>query len=334
MVILGIETSCDETSAAVIIDGREIVSNVVFSQVEIHERYGGVVPELASRKHLEGIIPVIEKALRDSSLSIDDIDAIAVTKGPGLIGSLLVGISVAKAIAYAKGIPIIGVNHIHAHIASIFLEYPFISPPLIALVVSGGHTLLFHINESWSIQKIGQTLDDAAGEAFDKVARVLELGYPGGIIIDKMADPERANRIHFPRPMISSNSLDFSFSGLKTAVIHHIKERHLPPIKGEELYDIISSFQEAVVDVLIEKSFRAASLYKTSNIVCTGGVAANSRLRAKMSERGKREGIEVFFPSPGLCTDNAAMVGAEGYRLLLKGHTDSMEMNPFSRLNG
>jgi N6-L-threonylcarbamoyladenine synthase len=269
--------------------------------------------------------------MKKAGLSMDQIDGIAVTKGPGLIGSLLVGTSVAKAIAYARRIPVAGVNHLHGHMASIFLEYPDICLPLVALVVSGGHTLLYYLKAGNAAKRIGQSRDDAAGEAFDKVARLLELGYPGGVLIDRMASEQRADSISFPRPLLSKNSLDFSFSGLKTAVVHYLKDNCLPPIEMDQIRDIVSSFQEAVVDVLIEKSFRAAKRYAVSTIACTGGVAANSRLRSKIRDRGKREGIEVFFPSFVLCTDNAAMIAAEGYRLLKEGRVEGLDMNAFSR---
>jgi N6-L-threonylcarbamoyladenine synthase len=309
MLILGIETSCDETAAAVIRDSGEILSNVVSSQVEAHRPYGGVVPEIASRKHMEWIVPVIRHALNESQVSLDELDGIAVTQGPGLVGSLLVGLGVAKAFAYARALPLAGVHHLVAHVAAIYLEHPEVTPPFVALVVSGGHTALYYVRAEDRFQPLGQTRDDAAGEAFDKVAKLLGLGYPGGPIIDSVArqsgDPEA---IPFPRALMRGRSLEFSFSGLKTSVLFHLRERCLPPLKDQALANLAASFQEAVVDVLVGKTRLAALRCECPRVVVTGGVACNSRLRECMSSMGKVEALEILFPSASLCTDNAAMV--------------------------
>lgn len=310
MLVLGIETSCDETSSAVVVDGKELRSNIVASQVDFHKAFGGVVPEIASRKHLEAIVPVIDEALRKAGVKIEDIDLIAVTKGPGLPGSLVVGVVAAKALAFAFRKPIVGVSHIQAHIFANFLIYPQIPLPAICLVVSGGHTDLFILNKDKSVRHLGRTRDDAAGEAFDKVAKLLSLGYPGGPIIDRLARQGEPNFIAFPRPLLP-DSWDFSFSGLKTAVLREVRKLQE---KGElPIPHICASFQEAVVDTLIEKTVLACKEFGISNVLLGGGVIANSRLREKFKERADKEGLKLFIPTLNLCTDNAAMVAALGY---------------------
>ncbi len=331
MIVLGIESSCDETAAAVVKDGNEILSNVVASQVDFHKKYGGVVPEIASRKHVESIVPVIKEALGEAKLTLDDIGGIAVTKGPGLVGSLLIGISMAKSIAYAKNLPLIGVNHLEGHLNTIFLEETDLKFPFVGLVVSGGHTNLYHVRAMGDYDFLGQTRDDAAGEAFDKVAKLLGLGYPGGVIIDKMAKDGNAAAINFPRAIIAKDSFDFSFSGIKTSVLHYIK-RQDGDINNDHAKDIVASFQEAVVDVLVTKVVQAARRCKVNKAILAGGVAANSRLREKIAIQSEKEDIEVFIPSTYLCTDNAAMIAAVGDYYLEKGITSPLTLNASSRL--
>lgn len=313
MLVLGIETSCDETAVAVVEDGKRILSNLVASQVDVHSKFGGVVPELASRKHIQNIVPLISQSLKDANVTLDEIDGIAVTQGPGLVGSLLVGISMAKAIAYAKERPIVGVNHLEGHIYSNFLEHEDLEPPFISLVVSGGHTELFYVaSKRREYEKLGQTMDDAAGEAFDKVAKLLGLGYPGGPIIDNLAKEGDPKAIPFPRPYVWDHSLNFSFSGLKTAVLNYfLRERD-----NIILADVAASFQSAVVDVLTEKAIRAAEIKKVNKIALAGGVAANSALRKQLSLRCQKIGYKLYYPSPILCTDNAAMIAGVGYHIL------------------
>ena len=330
MLILGIETSCDETAAAIVKDGRQILSNIISSQISIHSKYGGVVPELASRKHLENILPVIRESLDKAKVTLKDIDGIAVTKGPGLVGSLLVGISVAKALGYALKVPFIGVNHIQGHISAIFLENNFPEYPFISLVVSGGHTHLYLAEKFDKYRLWAQTRDDAAGEAFDKIAKLLGLGYPGGVIIDKIAKEGNYRAIHFPRARMSDNSYDFSFSGLKTAVLYYVKKLSLDE-KEKIIPDIVASFQEAVIDVLIERIKKAVSTLKVNRVVVAGGVAANSRFREHLLELGEKENISLFIPHPSLCTDNAAMIGVVGYNLLNKGLKSDLKLNALSR---
>ena len=308
MHILGIETSCDETASAVIRETGEVISSVVSSQVEAHRPFGGVVPEIASRKHMEWIAPVIREALDRAMVSLDDIGAVAVTQGPGLVGSLLVGLGVAKALSYGRGIPLAGVHHLAGHIAAVYLEYPEVAPPFVALVVSGGHTSLFHVLQEDRFRLLGQTRDDAAGEAFDKVAKLLDLGYPGGPIIDAVARTGDPGAIPFPRGLKRGRTLDFSFSGLKTAVLLHVRDRSLLPLSQHALADLAASFQEAVVDVLVTKTCQAARRCAVQRVAVTGGVACNRRLRERMRAEGEAEGLDVLIPSPPLCTDNAAMV--------------------------
>ena len=331
MIVLGIESSCDETAAAVVRDGRQILSSVVSSQVDFHSKYGGVVPEIASRKHIEAVVPVVEEALEMAGLTLDGIEGIAVTRGPGLVGSLLIGISFAKALAYVTGLPLIGVNHLEGHLTSIFLEKADMPFPFVGLVVSGGHTNLYYVKGRGDYTFVGQTRDDAAGEAFDKVAKLLGLGYPGGMVIDRMAREGNACAIDFPRALISKDSLDFSFSGIKTSVLHYVKRQDVE-ISSEHRKDIVASFQEAVVDVLVTKVFQAARKYGVDAVVVSGGVAANTRLREKMTLEGAQENVSVFIPSPSLCTDNAAMIAAAGDYYLAKGMTSPLTLNASSRL--
>jgi N6-L-threonylcarbamoyladenine synthase len=329
MKILGIESSCDETAAAVVLEGQHIVANVVASQVSLHSKYGGVVPELASRKHVEAILPVIEEALAVSGYTLKEMDAIAVTHGPGLIGSLLVGLAVAKSFAYVWQIPWVGVNHVLSHIAAIYPSIPF-SFPFIALVVSGGHTSLFRVEGPTRIVLLGRTRDDAAGEAFDKVAKIMGLGYPGGGMIDRLGREGERTAVPFPRSMREANSLDFSFSGLKTAVLNYVKKQE-PELGSKQIRDIAASFQEAVVDTLLLKVFQAALQESISKVVVVGGVACNLRLREKLMEQGPPRGITVYFPPAALCTDNAAMVAIAGFYLLKEGVRADLSLNAFSR---
>jgi N6-L-threonylcarbamoyladenine synthase len=328
MLVLGIETSCDETAAAVVRDGGVLLSNVIASQIDVHRKYGGVVPEIASRKHVEAIMPVVTEALEKADVSLAQIDGVAVTCGPGLVGSLLVGLSTAKAIAYGQKIPFIGINHLEGHIASSFLMETPPEPPFVALVVSGGHTNIYLVEPGGTYRLKGQTRDDAAGEAFDKAAKMLDIGYPGGVVIDKMAKDGNPEAYAFPRAM--RNTTDFSFSGLKTSLLNMLKKRSTP-WEGNELNDVVASYQEAIIDVLVEKTFRVARETSTSKVIVCGGVAANSRLRTRFVEEGQRENIGVFIPPPVLCTDNAAMIGAAGYRLLVKGMRSGLDLNAVSR---
>jgi N6-L-threonylcarbamoyladenine synthase len=321
MLILGIDTSCDDTSASIVEDGSNILSNIVSSQNEIHNRYGGIVPELASRRHIEMIMPVVDEALNKAGTRLKDISAIAVSKGPGLIGSLLVGVCFAKSLSYARDIPLIAINHLEGHVCSIFLEaspkYPFL-----AIVVSGGHTSFYRVDGFGLYFELGRTRDDAAGEAYDKIAKLLGFGYPGGPIIDNIAAKGDAEAITFPRTLIK-NSYDVSFSGLKTAVLNHI--RKYPESKKE---DIAAGFQSAVIEILIKRSINAARSNKLERIVLSGGVAANSALRKQIKEKGIEEGLEVYLPSLNLCTDNAAMIAAAGYHHLINKETTDYSLNP------
>ena len=328
VTILGIETSCDETSAAVVVDGKKELSNVISSQIAIHQRYGGVVPEVASRKHIENILFVIEEALEKAGITLDDLDAIAVTKGPGLVGALLVGVSAAKAIAYARQIPLIGVHHIAGHIHANQLVAD-LQPPYIGLIVSGGHTELVKVTEQ-GYEILGQTLDDAVGEAFDKVARVLDLPYPGGPQIDQLAK-QGSPVIEFPRAWLEHGSLDFSFSGLKSAVLNYINQarQKQQPINYA---DVAASFQASVIEVLVTKTEQALAQTGLTQVVVAGGVAANSGLRNTLEQKGKQKGWEVYIPPLIYCTDNAAMIAIAGWFHYQNGERSSLDVAPVSRL--
>lgn len=326
IVILGIETSCDETSAAVVVNGRKVLTNIIASQIDLHAEYGGVVPEIASRKHVELILPVIDSALKEAGIVLEDVDAIAVTYGPGLVGALLVGVTAAKAIAAALDKPLIKVHHIEGHIAANYISHPELKPPYISLIASGGHSHIVYVNDYLDFEVLGITRDDAAGEVFDKIARVLGLGYPGGPVIDKQAKLGNPKAVHFPRVNFPGGSYDFSFSGLKTAVINHVN--HVRQ-KGEELHipDICASFQQAVVDVLVDHTLKAAKSMDVKTITLAGGVASNSLLRETFKAESKKIGINVLFPAPILCTDNAAMIVSAGYFSFLKGEFADLTLN-------
>jgi len=328
MVILGIESSCDETAAAVVRDGNLLLSNVIASQIKDHAKFGGVVPEIASRKHIEAIVPVILQALADADLTLEEIDGIAVTKGPGLIGSLLVGLSAAKALAFARRLPLAGVNHLEGHIAAVFLTEHPPEFPFVALVVSGGHTTIYRVEDFQRFTVLGQTRDDAAGEAFDKAAKLLEIGYPGGVVIDRLAKQGNRRAFSFPRGM--RNSMDFSFSGLKTSLLTLLRKR-AAPFEAGEIPDVAASYQEAICDVLVEKTLRAAAEVSAGRVVICGGVAANSRLRERFRGDASAMGIEVFIPPPVLCTDNAAMIAVVGTHRLESGQRDGWDLNAVSR---
>ncbi|MFC1494412.1 tRNA (adenosine(37)-N6)-threonylcarbamoyltransferase complex transferase subunit TsaD [Thermodesulfobacteriota bacterium] len=326
MNILGIDTSCDDTSAAVLKDGDTVLSNVINSQIKLHNPYGGVVPELASREHVRNIVPVVDEALSRADVRFGEIDGVAVTTGPGLVGSLLVGLYFAKALSYTNNIPLISVNHLEGHILSILLEDSVPAFPFTALTVSGGHTSIYYVKNPGDYQLMGQTLDDAAGEAFDKVAKVLGLGYPGGGIIEKMSRSGRPDSINFPRAYLSDDSYDFSFSGLKTSVSLYIdkwKEMDDEAPLKPGIEDIAASFQKAVFDVLVSKLVRAGLETCVSSVVLAGGVACNNTLREKLKEEAEQHGMKVFYPRPGYCTDNGAMIALAGYYRMMNGeHAD------------
>ena len=335
VLILAIETSCDETAAAVVKNGRDILSNIIFSQIDLHTIYGGVVPEIASRKHIEKINQVIEAALEEAGVTLEELTAIAVTYGPGLVGALLVGVSEAKAISFAAGKPLIGVHHIEGHISANFIENKELEPPFICLVVSGGHSHLVLVKDYGEYEIIGRTRDDAAGEAFDKVARAIGLGYPGGPKIDKVSKLGNPDAIHFPRAKVNENAYDFSFSGLKSAVLNYLNSCQM---KGEEICqaDVAASFQKAVIEVLVEHALHAVEEYGCDKFAIAGGVASNSGLRAALKEACAERGIEFYYPSPVYCTDNAAMIGTAAYYEYVKGVRSGMDLNavPGLKLGG
>ena len=328
MIILGIETSCDETAAAVVEDGRRILSSVVASQVDVHHEYGGVVPEIAARKHIEAIVPVVDSAMSESGISLSAIDAVAVTQGPGLVGALLVGFSFAKALAFGRGIPYVGVNHLEGHITSAFLSDNPPEFPYVTLLVSGGHTSIYHVTSHTDFQLMGQTRDDAVGEAYDKVSKMLDLGYPGGRVIDELAKQGDPLRIPFTRAWLDKSTFDFSFSGIKSAARRYIADN---PDYREHIPDIVAGFQESAVDVLVYKLIHAALEKKCRHISIVGGVAANSRLRAVAMERGSKKGLSVHIPPMDLCGDNAAMIAASGYHLFVNGKVSNLDDDVYSR---
>ena len=325
-IILGIETSCDETSAAVVTDGRDIISNIIASQIPVHQKYGGVVPEIASRKHVELITSVIQEALNEANITFADVTAVAVTYGPGLVGALLVGVSAAKALAYTLDVPLVAVNHIESHIYANFLANPNLDFPLVCLVVSGGHTDLVYIEKHGDFQLVGRTRDDAAGEAFDKVARAAGLGYPGGPLIDRLAEKGDPKAIEFPRAYLESDSLDFSFSGLKSAALNYLNKASMT---GQEVNtpNLAASFQQAVVDVLTDKALAAAARFKVTTVLLAGGVASNSGLRQQLTAKANALGINIAYPPPVLCTDNAAMVACAGYFKFERGDLAPLSLN-------
>jgi N6-L-threonylcarbamoyladenine synthase len=325
VLVLGIETSCDETAVGVVEDRLVVRANVVASQIERHAPYGGVVPEVAARAHLELLQPALDRALVEAGARLEDLDGVSVTAGPGLVGALLVGVAGAKALALARGIPFVGVNHLQAHVVAAQLEFGELEPPLVALVVSGGHTSLVEYGTNGTFRELGATVDDAAGEAFDKIARFLGLGFPGGPEIDRIAREGDPHAIDFPRPMIDSGDLDFSFSGLKTAVIRYLR-RLEEDGEEPELADVAASFQEAIADVQLTKTLAAAAAESAERVVIAGGVAANSRLRLRMREECDAHGLQLLAPSPVLCTDNGAMVAAAGANLLAEGRTSPLDL--------
>lgn len=330
-LILGIESSCDETAAAVVRNGREVLSNSISSQIAIHTLYGGVVPEIASRKHIERINQVIEDALAQAGVALEELDAISVTYGPGLVGALLVGVGEAKALAYAAGKPLVGVHHIEGHIAANYIEHPDLEPPFLCLVVSGGHTHLVQVKGYNSFEVIGCTQDDAAGEAFDKVARAIGLAYPGGPAIDREAKEGNPAAIQFPRAKIAGSEFDFSFSGVKSAVLNYLNQARM---QGAEVVtqDVAASFQQAVVDVLVGRAVAAAQKLGEKRIAVAGGVAANSALRRQMKDACEKAGITLYYPSPVYCTDNAAMIAVQGYYAYKEGVRSGWDLNAVANL--
>lgn len=329
--ILAIESSCDETAAAVVKNGREVLSNIISSQIALHTLYGGVVPEIASRKHIEKINQVIEAALAEAKMTLEDMTAVAVTYGPGLVGALLVGVAEAKAIAYGAKKPLVGVHHIEGHVSANFIEHPDLEPPFVCLIVSGGHTHLVIVRDYGEFEIIGRTMDDAAGEAFDKVARAVGLGYPGGPKVDRAAREGNPHAIEFPRARVGGSEYDFSFSGMKSAVLNYINQAQM---KGETISvpDLCASFQNAVVDVLVSRAVAAAKEFSYDKLAIAGGVASNSALREGMRKACEREGLKLYYPSPIYCTDNAAMIGAAAYYEYINGARAGWDLNAVPNL--
>ena len=331
---LGIETSCDETAISVVADGREVLSNVISSQIEIFKNYGGVVPEIASRHHLENINGVLETSLADAGVTLDDIDLIGVTMGPGLVGALLMGVSTAKAISFAKDKPLVGVHHLNGHISANYIQHPELEPPFMALITSGGHTEIVQVEDYNRMTVLGGTRDDAVGECYDKVARVLGLGYPGGPKIDKVAKEGDPEAVHFKRVFLEKDSLDFSFSGLKTAVLNYLNSERQADREVNRA-DVAASFQQAVLDVIVRKAMDACETRNEDRLVLAGGVAANSRLRAMLDEECCKRGIRLYYPEPILCTDNGAMIACAAYYKYMKEGADDLSMDayPFLELD-
>ena len=329
--ILAIESSCDETAAAVVKNGREVLSNIISSQIALHTLYGGVVPEIASRKHIEKINQVIEAALAEAKMTLEDMTAVAVTYGPGLVGALLVGVAEAKAIAYGAKKPLVGVHHIEGHVSANFIEHPDLEPPFVCLIVSGGHTHLVIVRDYGEFEIIGRTMDDAAGEAFDKVARAVGLGYPGGPKVDRAAKEGNPHAIEFPRARVGGSQYDYSFSGMKSAVLNYINQAQM---KGETISvpDLCASFQNAVVDVLVSRAVAAAKEFGYDKLAIAGGVASNSALREGMRKACEREGLKLYYPSPIYCTDNAAMIGAAAYYEYINGARAGWDLNAVPNL--
>lgn len=328
---LAIESSCDETSVAVVADGRNVMSNIISSQIDIHTAFGGVVPEIASRHHLQNMNTVVDQSLEEAGVTLDDIDLIGVTYGPGLVGALLMGVATAKAIAFAKGIPLVGVNHMHGHISANFIEHKELEPPFMSLVVSGGHTNIVEMSNYGVCKVLGGTRDDAVGEAYDKVARVIGLGYPGGPKIDRVAKEGNPEAIQFKRVYLEKGSKDFSFSGLKTAVLNYLNTERQA---GREINvpDVAASFQEAVIEVIVHKTMEAVTEAKQDKLVLAGGVAANSRLRAELSHACEKAGVKLYVPSPVLCTDNAAMIGCAAYYKYKAQGADGLDLDAYPGL--
>ena len=328
---MAIESSCDETSVAVLADGRNVLSNIISSQIDIHTAYGGVVPEIASRHHLQNMNTVIDEALTEAGVTLGDIDLIGVTYGPGLVGALLMGVATAKAISFARDIPLVGVNHMHGHISANFIQYPELEPPFMSLIVSGGHTNIVHMKDYGECEVLGGTRDDAVGEAYDKVARVIGLGYPGGPKIDKVAKDGNPEAIPFKRVFLEKGSMDFSFSGLKTAVLNYLNTERQA---GREINvpDVAASFQAAVIEVIVQKAVDAALQHKQDKLVLAGGVAANSKLRHDLEAACSKHGIKLYVPNPVLCTDNAAMIGCAAYYQYQKKGGDELNLDAFPNL--